>query len=94
MSEDSKRRSKLEMYVAILDFLRKKPRRLTHIMYGTMINYDSSKVILENLINRKLVEVTYPESGDRPMYGITLDGINILKSFRELEKTIMGKVVF
>jgi predicted transcriptional regulator len=78
------RRSKLEMYIDILNVLgQKEPLKLTHIMYKANINCSILNEQLDFLIKQSLIEKRIIEK-ERIVFTITQRGINVLKYFREL----------
>ena len=82
------RRSKLEIYVAILDVLANKgPMKMTHVMYKANVNGTVLKENLDFLINQKLVEERIIKK-ERTIFAVTQRGINVLKYFKELTKAL------
>ena len=82
------RRSKLEMYIAILNVLANKgPLKLTHIMYKANVNCSLLKEDLEFLIKQNLVEKRIITK-KHTIYAVTQRGINVLKYFREITKVL------
>ncbi|MGD8565938.1 MAG: winged helix-turn-helix domain-containing protein [Candidatus Bathyarchaeota archaeon] len=82
------RRSKLEMYINILQVLaRRGPLKLTHIMYKANINCSVLKEYLESLIKNDLVEER-PVGKSRIVYAITQKGRTVINHFRELEQKL------
>jgi predicted transcriptional regulator len=80
------RRSKLEMYVDILDVLAfRGPLKLTHIMYKSNVNCSVLKEQLDFLIKNSLVEERIVKR-ERVVYALTQRGTNVLKAFREIKK--------
>jgi predicted transcriptional regulator len=82
------RRSKLEMYIGILQVLAFKGNlKLTHIMYKANVNCSVLKEYLTFLIKQGLVEErTVGKRG--VVYAITQRGITILKHFKELKQVL------
>ena len=79
------RRSKLEMYIDILEVLSMKgPLKLTHIMYRSNVNCNVLKDQLEFLIKNDMVEERILKK-ERIVYSIAHRGITVLKSFREIK---------
>jgi len=80
------RRSKLETYIDVLNILaRQGPTRFTRIMHKANICYELLKEYLNFLIQHRLVEKR--SIGNRvTAYAITVDGINVLRCFRELRQ--------
>lgn len=82
------RRSKLEIYLDILDILSiKGPLKLTHIMYKSNVNCSVLKEQLDFLIKNNLVEERMLAK-ERIVYAISQRGLNVLKAFREVKKVL------
>lgn len=82
------RRSKLEMYIGILQVLAFKGNlKLTHIMYKANVNCSVLKEYLTFLIKQGLVEER-TVGKRRVVYAITQRGITILKHFKELKQVL------
>lgn len=80
------RRSKLEMYIDILQVLSLKGQlKLTHIMYKSNVNCSVLKEQLEFLIKTNLVEERKLRR-EKTVYAITPRGIHILKAFGEIKQ--------
>ena len=79
------RRSKLEMYVAVLQVISKKgPLKFTHIMYKANLNCQVLTEYLDYLMKQGLVQ-KQTFHGNRVFYRLTERGITIIKYFRELQ---------
>jgi predicted transcriptional regulator len=82
------RRSKLEMYVDILQVLsRRGPLKLTHIMYKANVNCKVLKEYLDFLTNQNLIEERIVGKS-RTVFAITPRGITVLRYFRELRQVL------
>ena len=82
------RRSKLEMYVDILQVLSHRgPLKLTHVMYKANVNCKVLKEYLDFLIKQNLIEER-PVGKNRTVFAITQRGITVLKYFRELKQVL------
>ncbi|MDH5755023.1 MAG: hypothetical protein OEY95_07490 [Candidatus Bathyarchaeota archaeon] len=82
------RRSKLEMYIDILQVLaHHEPLKLTHIMYKTNINCSVLKEYMEFLIKQGLVEEK-TVGKRRVVYAITQRGRTAIEGFRELRQVL------
>ena len=82
------RRSKLEMYVDILQVLSHRgPLKLTHVMYKANVNCKVLKEYLDFLIKQDLIEER-PVGKNRTVFAITQRGITVLKYFRELKQVL------
>lgn len=80
------RRSKLEMYVDILDVLSLRgPLKLTHIMYKSNVNCSVLKEQLDFLKKNCLVEERVMKK-ERVVFAITQRGTTVLKAFREIKQ--------
>jgi predicted transcriptional regulator len=82
------RRSKLEMYIDILNVLGNRgPLKLTHIMYKANINCSVLNEYIDFLIKQNLIEKRTIQK-ERIVFEITQRGITVLKYFRELEQAL------
>jgi predicted transcriptional regulator len=80
------KRSKLEVKLDILKVIAQKgPLKLTHIMCKANLNWDALKKTLEYLINQGLIEECIISDGIM-VYKITQQGLNLLKSFKEVSQ--------
>ena len=82
------RRSKLEMYIDILNVLAHRgPLKLTHVMYKANVNCNILKEYLDFLIKKGLIEKR-TITKMRVVFAITQRGINALKYFHELTQVL------
>jgi predicted transcriptional regulator len=82
------RRSKLEMYVDILNVLAHRgPLKLTHVMYKANVNCSVLKEYLDFLVKQGLVEERIIRK-QRTVYAVTQRGITVLKYFKELKQAL------
>jgi len=82
------RRSKIEIYMEILSILSQRGlSRITHIMYDSNTNCSLLKENLIFMIKQGLVEEKFV-GHDRVAYCITLRGVSILHSFKELQTVL------
>jgi predicted transcriptional regulator len=82
------RRSKIEMYVDILEVLAHNgPLKLTHIMYGVNVNCSLLKEHVEFLTKQGLIEEKTLEK-ERTAYAITQLGLKILQQFKALKEVL------
>ena len=82
------RRSKLEMYIAILSVLAHRgPLKLTHIMYKANVNCSVLRENLDFLIKQKLIEERIIGK-ERTVFEVTQNGITVLNYFKELTKAL------
>ena len=80
------RRSKLEMYVDILQVLALKGQlKLTHIMYKSNVNCKVLKSQLDFLMKNGLVEERILRR-EKVVYAITQKGISTLKAFTQIKQ--------
>jgi len=80
------RRSKLEMYVDILEVLSiRGPLKLTHIMYKSNVNCSVLKEQLDFLMKNNLVEERLMKR-EQVVFAITQRGTTVLKAFREIRQ--------
>jgi len=82
------RRSKLEMYVDVLNVLAQRgPMKISHIMYKANLNCDVLKECLNFLIKQNLIEQR--KAGKHNLvYANTPRGTQVTKSFKELNKAL------
>lgn len=87
------RRSKLELYEAILEALVKEPLRVDNIAYQTSIDCAALSRYLDFLIKNSLVEERFP--GKETLYAITERGIAVLKTlnFQKYLEKVMNSVM-
>ena len=82
------KRSKLEIYVDILEVLAQKgPLKVTLIMYKANVNCKVLKEYLDFLVKQKLIEERMVGNG-KEVYANTTYGTEVLKFFRELDKML------
>ena len=82
------KRSKLEIYVDILEVLsQRKPLKVTHIMYKANVNCRVLKTYLDFLTKQKLIEERMVGNG-KVVYANTAMGTEVLKFFREIDKML------
>jgi predicted transcriptional regulator len=82
----SMRRSKLEIYIDILDVLAfKGPLKLTHIMYKSNVNCKVLKEQLDFLMKNSLIDERIVKR-EHVVYAITQRGTTVLKAFREIKQ--------
>jgi predicted transcriptional regulator len=80
------RRSKLEVYIDILQVLAFKGQlKLTHIMYKSNVNCKVLKTQLDFLLKNGLVEERILRK-EKVVYGITPRGMLILKAFGQIRQ--------
>ena len=85
------RRSKLEMYVDILNVLAQRgPLKVSHIMYKANVNCNILKEYLDFLIKQGLIEERVVGKSS-VVYANTARGTEVIKFFRELDKALSVK---
>jgi predicted transcriptional regulator len=82
------RRSKLEMYVDVLNVLaQKEPLKPTHIMYQANFNPNTLKESIDFLTKQGLIEEK-PVGKSSIFFTITARGTSVLKFFKETNKML------
>jgi len=82
------KRSKLEIYVDILEVLSQRtPLKMTHIMYKANVNCRVLKEYLDFLIKQRLIEERVVGNG-KVVYANSAHGTEVLKFFREIDKML------
>jgi len=82
------KRSKLEIYVDILEVLAQKgPLKVTHIIYKANVNCKVLKEYLDFLNKQGLIEERVVGNG-KVVYANTAHGTEVLKFFREIDKLL------
>ncbi len=82
------RRSKLEMYIDVLQVLAHHgPLKLTHVMYKANINCSVLTEFMDLLIEQNLV-VERTVAKKRVVYAITQKGRSLIKVFREISQLL------
>ena len=78
------RRSRLEIYLDILQALIYRPLKFTHIMYKANVNSAVLKEGLDFLIQKSLVLEKFDKN--EKVYAVTTKGLTVLKHFEEVEQ--------
>jgi len=81
------KRSRLEIYLDILQALKKGVIKPTRIMYSTNLSWNPLQEILESLIEQGLVEEK--ETKNRKRYEITEKGLAALKYFNKTKELVV-----
>jgi len=82
------RRSKMEMYISTLEALTYYgPLKITRITYKAKMNYDQLKGLLDNLIQKKLVEERTLKK-NKIVYAATPRARTVLSSFYDLKEML------
>jgi len=81
------KRSRLEIYLDVLEAVASGIEKPTRIMYATNLSWKPTQKIIEFLINQGLIkEFTV---GKRRRYEITEKGLDVLKYFRRIQKILI-----
>lgn len=82
----SLRRSQLEIFVDVLNVIKDKPLRLTHITLKAKLNFITLQSLLSQLTQHNLVEerVVKTRKQENIFYVITKKGIKFLRIYRDL----------
>ena len=85
------KRSRLEIYLDVLQSIRSGVYKPTRIMYNTNLSWNPLQEILQSLIAQELIVMN--EMGNRKNYEITEKGITALKYFKQAkELVIVGEI--
>ncbi len=90
------RRSKLEIYIDILEEVNKGVVIPTRIMYGANLSWKPLQQILKSLANQELIEEYLTEDGDKrtkKAYKLTEKGMNVLRYFNKAKELVDNKKV-
>jgi predicted transcriptional regulator len=85
------RRSKLEIYVDILEEIYNGVIIPTKIMYGANLSWKPLQQILNSLVNQELIVEVTAESGDKrtkKAYNLTEKGMNVLRYFNKAKELV------
>ncbi len=85
------RRSKLEIYVDIMEEIRSGTILPTKIMYAANLSWKPLQQILKSLVTQELIEEYMADDGDKrtkKAYRITEKGQNVLHYFRKAEALV------
>lgn len=91
-----KKRSRLDIYADILEFLKRHPDgcQVTRLSYGAGLPIDRTKLMLETLSRHELIRINVvgePLQGDlnrRRYYGITRKGLDYLEAYKKIQELI------
>lgn len=84
------RRSRLEIYIEILENVAKGTHKPTRIMYKANLSWNSMQEFLKSLINQNLI--SEKRWGDKKSYTITGKGIRVLSYFRKVREMLPTEV--
>ena len=82
----STKRSRIEIYLDILQTIKKGVNKPTQIMYRTNLSWKPLMQFIDTMMEQKLI--TYEELGSHITYKITENGTNVLKYFHEAMQLI------
>jgi predicted transcriptional regulator len=85
------RRSKLEIYVDIMEEIRGGTILPTRIMYAANLSWKPLQQILKSLVTQELIEEVSAEEGDKrtkKAYHLTEKGMNVLHYFRTAKELV------
>lgn len=81
------RRSRLEIYLDILQVVKKGIQKPTRIMYSTNLSWNPLQEILQSMIHQGLIEEK--ETKNRKRYEITEKGNMALKYFNKTKELVL-----
>jgi len=82
----ARKRSKLEIYLDILQTIKRGVNKPTRIMYRTNLSWKPLQKILESMIYQELIKTV--EANKRKKYVITEKGENVLGYFEQMMRLI------
>ena len=85
------RRSKLEIYIDILEEINNGVTIPTKIMYGANLSWKPLQQILKSLVYQELIGEYTTEDGDKrtkKAYKLTEKGINVLRYFKKAKELV------
>ena len=91
-----KKRSRLDIYADILEFLKRHPEgcQVTRLSYGAGLPIDRMKPMLETLHHHELIKVhavglpLQANVNQRRYYGITRKGLEYLEAYKKIQALI------
>lgn len=91
--KESLRRSQLEIFVDVLDVIKDKPLRLTHITLKAKLNFVTLQGFLIQLTQHNLIEeqVVRKRKQENIFYAITKKGSKFLRVYRDLNLMFNSK---
>jgi predicted transcriptional regulator len=90
------RRSKLEIYINILEEIRNGVNIPTRIMYGANLSWKPLQQILKALVTQELIEESVAEEGDKrskKAYRVTEKGVNVLRYFNKAKELVERETI-
>jgi predicted transcriptional regulator len=91
MVKMTNRRSKLEIYIDILEEIHNGVTIPTKIMYGANLSWKPLQQILTSLVDQELIEEVTAENGDKrtkQSYNLTDKGLNVIKYFNKAKELV------
>ena len=82
----TQKRSRLEIYLDVLQAIKKGVNKPTRIMYRTNLSWTPLQEILESMISQEIIKKI--EVNKRKEYVITKKGLNVLRYFEEMMELI------
>ena len=90
------RRSKLEIYIDILEEITNGVTIPTRIMYGANLSWKPLQQILKSLVTQELIVEYLAEDGDKrtkKAYKLTEKGMNVLRYFNKAKELVEKETV-
>ncbi|MBS7657022.1 MAG: DUF4364 family protein [Candidatus Bathyarchaeia archaeon] len=82
----SSKRSRIEIYLDVLQAIRKEVHKPTRIMYRTNLSWKPLMQVLDAMMEQNLI--TLEKQGTHVIYRITEKGMNVLNYFNEAMELI------
>ena len=82
----SSKRSRIEIYLDVLQAIRKGVHKPTRIMYRTNLSWKPLMQVLDAMMEQNLIELD--KQGSHVVYKITEKGMNVLNYFNEAMELI------
>ena len=82
----TQKRSRLEIYLDVLQAIKKGVNKPTRIMYRTNLSWTPLQEILESMVSQEIIKKI--EVNKRKEYVITKKGLNVLRYFEEMMELI------
>ena len=96
MNKMTNRRSKLEIYIDILEEIHNGVIIPTKIMYGANLSWKPLQQILTSLVTQELIEEVTAEKGDKRTkiaYNLTEKGMNVIRYFNKAKELVESNKV-
>jgi len=94
--EMTSRRSKLEIYIDILEEIKDGVIIPTRIMYGANLSWKPLQQILKSLVAQELIVEDLAEDGDKrtkKAYQLTEKGVNVLRYFNKAKELVENETI-